>query len=333
MAAMATMDIMDIIKEQKRKKFAFFLIGLLSVALCIGLVATYHKGKSTKVNKDSDYRHISYHGKSYKYNTSIISILLLGIDKTEKNPETENELGQSDAMGLLVFDRAKKQVKLISIPRDSITSIEKTDFDGESLGWEKDHINLAYAYGTDEKSGCMKAMRAVSKMMMDIPIARYGSMDLDSLKLLQDIVGTLQVKVPNDSLAKVNGMKKGDVVKITKENVETFVRTRDTDKDYSAQDRLARQQAYYEAFYAKIKSMLEDDFEETVTKLYGFVSRIVTNVSYQDIVTFGNMMLEYKYTSDQNYVLPGKNGKDGDYDAYYLDQSSLKDMIVKIYYE
>jgi hypothetical protein len=45
------------------------------------------------------------------------------------------------------------------------------------------------------------------------------------------------------------------------------------------------------------------------------------------------MMLEYKYTSDQNYVLPGKNGKDGEYDAYYLDQSSLKDMIVKIYYE
>ena len=104
-------------------------------------------------------------------------------------------------------------------------------------------------------------------------------MDLDSLEMLQDIVGTLQVKVPNDSLAKVNGMKKDDVVTITKDNVEEFVRTRDTDKDYSAQDRLARQQAYYEAFYAKIKSMLEDDFEETVTKLYGFVSRIVTNVS------------------------------------------------------
>ena len=143
---------------------------------------------------------------------------------------------------------------------------------------------------------------------MNIPIVHYGSMDLDSL-------------------AKVNGMKKGDVVAITKDNVEEFVRTRDTDKDYSAQDRPARQQAYYEAFYVKIKTMLEDDFEETVTKLYGFVSRIVTNVS---IVAFGNMMLEYKYSSDQNYVLPGKNGKDSDYDAYYLDQSSLKDMIVKI---
>ena len=168
---------------------------------------------------------------------------------------------------------------------------------------------------------------------MNIPIAHYGSMDLDSLEMLQDIVGTLQVKVPNDSLAKVNGMKKDNVVTITKDNVEEFVRTRDTDKDSSAQDRLARQQAYYEAFYAKIKAMLSDDFESTIAKLYEFVSRIVTNVSYQDIVTFGNMMLEYKYTSDQYYVLPGKNGKDGDYDAYYLDQSSLKDMIVKIYYE
>ena len=54
---------------------------------------------------------------------------------------------------------------------------------------------------------------------MNIPIAHYGSMDLDSLEMLQDIVGTLQVKVPNDSLAKVNGMKKGDVVKITKDKM------------------------------------------------------------------------------------------------------------------
>ena len=138
-------------------------------------------------------------------------------------------------------------------------------------------------------------MKQKSILMMNVPIAHYGSMDLDSL-------------------AKVNGMKKDNVVAITKDNVEEFVRTRDTDKDYSAQDRPARQQAYY---------------EETVTKLYGFVSRIVTNVSYQDIVAFGNMMLEYKYSSDQNYVLAGKNGKDGDYDAYYLDQSSLKDMIVR----
>ena len=58
-------------------------------------------------------------------------------------------------------------------------------------------------------------------------------------------------------------------------------------------------------------------------------NRIVTNVSYQDIVAFGNMMLEYKYSSDQNYVLPEKNGKVSDYDAYCFDQSSLKDMIVK----
>lgn len=112
----------------------------------------------------------------------------------------------------------------------------------------------------DFKGVWIHQLKQKSILMMNIPIVHYGSMDLDSL-------------------AKVNGMKKDNVVTITKDNVEEFVRTRDTDKDSSAQDRLARQQAYYEAFYAKIKSMLEDDFEETVTKLYGFVSRIVTNVS------------------------------------------------------
>ena len=51
---------------------------------------------------------------------------------------------------------------------------------------------------------------------MNIPIAHYRSMDLDSLEMLQDIVGTLQVKVPNDSLANVNGIKKVTLLRLPK---------------------------------------------------------------------------------------------------------------------
>ncbi len=60
----------------------------------------------------------------------------------------------------------------------------------------------------DFKGVWIHQLKQKSILMMNIPIAHYESMDLDSLEMLQDIVGTLQVKVPNDSLAKVNGMKK-----------------------------------------------------------------------------------------------------------------------------
>jgi hypothetical protein len=59
-------------------------------------------------------------------------------------------------------------------------------------------------------------LKQKSILMMNIPIVQYGSMDLDSLEMLQDIAGTLQVKVPDDSLAKVNGMKKVTLLRLPK---------------------------------------------------------------------------------------------------------------------
>ena len=54
-------------------------------------------------------------------------------------------------------------------------------------------------------------------------------MDLSILPELQNVVGELQVTVPNDSLVEVDPTwTKGSVVTLNADNVESFVRTRDT---------------------------------------------------------------------------------------------------------
>ncbi len=321
-------------KKKRNLKIGIFVIILLVITLVVSLVfANMNKKGNSGKDSDSDYHQVTYNGKTYKYNASIVSILLLGIDKTKKDKNRATSQGQSDAMEMLLLDRSKKTIKLLTIPRDCMTPIETFDGGGESLGWDKNHINLAYAFGDDAESGCMHAMQAVSKMLYHIPINYYGAMDMDNLEALQNIVGDVKVKVPNDTLKKAEGWKKGDTITINAGNVEKYVRTRDTDVAFSNETRMERQRSYFQAFYEKLKVLLNKDFNGTVSKMYSLVEHVTTNISYDNIVTFGNMVTDYKFNDDSYYTIPGKYVSSDLYDEYTLDKSALHKQVITLFYK
>ena len=326
---------MTITTKKKRNTYiGMVIIVILVIALAGSLI--YINSTKKKVNtKDhsSDYHEVTYQGKKYRYNSSVISILLLGIDKTKKDKNRATSQGQSDAMEMLLLDRSTKKLKLLTIPRDCMTPIESFDGSGESLGWDKNHINLAYAFGDDEESGCMHAMQAVSKMLYNVPISYYGAMDMDNLDALQNIVGDLKVKVPNNTLVKVEGWKKGDVITINARNVEKYVRTRNTDVAFSNETRMERQRSYFQAYYEKLKVLLKKDFNGTVSKMYSLVEHVTTNISYDNLETFGNYVLDYSFDDGSYYTIPGHYVSSDLYDEYTLDQTALHKQVITLYYQ
>lgn len=331
---MDTMDTTIKNKNKKRKRIGIVIIVILAIALVVSLVyVTVNKKNMTNKDSGSDYHVVQYNGKTYYYNTSIVSILLLGIDKTKKDKNRATSQGQSDAIEMLLLDRKSKKIKLLSIPRDTMTKVESFDGSGESLGWDVNHLNLAYAFGDDEESGCMHAMQAVSKMLYNVPINYYGAMDMDNITTLQNIVGNIRVKVPNNSLAKPEGWKKGDVITINASNAEKYVRTRDTDVKFSAETRLERQESYFKAFYKKLKVLLKKDFDGTVSKMYSLAKKVTTNIGYDDIVTFGNMVLDYDFSDNNYYTIPGKYKTSDLYDEYHLDKAALHKQVISIFYQ
>lgn len=102
------------------------------------------------------------------------SVLLLGVD-TGSDGRTEK--GRSDTM--LVATVNKKQVTLISLPRDTYTEIV-----GRGT---KDKMNHAYAFG-----GAAMSMDTVSNLL-DIPIDHYVMINMQGLKDLVDGVGGVTV--------------------------------------------------------------------------------------------------------------------------------------------
>ena len=309
------------------------LVGII-VVLVATLVCMLFFFKEETSNGDSsstsDYHHIEYDGKNYEYNSSIISILFMGIDSTD--PE---QMGQADAMQLVLLNREEESIQVIALSRDIMTDIHLFDVERNDLGWDKQHLGLAYAYGDSPKSGAMLTSQAVSKLLYDVPVFHFAAMDLSVLPELQNVVGELQVTVPNDSLVSVDPTwTKGSVITLNSGNVEKFVRTRDTGQDFSNTDRMERQKAYIGAYVQKIKEMLTNNFDNTVQLLYNACVDMTTNITFEDIQAYSSMLLSYSYDSNSDfYTLQGEDKTGELHDEFEVDQEALQQLVVELFYK
>ena len=274
---------------------------------------------------------VRYQGKAYIYNDEIDHYLFLGIDSSENVDSTKyaGKNGQSDAVFLISYDRRENTMEILAIPRDTITEIEAFSPDGDSLGVTNDHISLQYAYGDGKFKSCELSEKAVSHLLYGLPIRGYCSLNLSSMSELAELVGGVTVTVPDDSLANANPpYQKGDHVTITKDNAEEFLRYRDTGQSGSALDRMNRQITFLKAFGQKVQEEQKKD-ASTATHVYeGLQQYMVTNMDKEIFVKMAGAGGDHSVTT-----LPGKAAKDGEFDAWEVDDKALYDLILKKFYK
>lgn len=105
--------------------------------------------------------------------TEPLNILLLGID------ERGEDRGRSDALMVLSLNPKEETMQLVSIPRDTRTTIV-----GKGV---QDKINHAYAFGGADMSV------ATVENFLDIDLDYYVRMNMEGLEELVDQLGTIQV--------------------------------------------------------------------------------------------------------------------------------------------
>ena len=180
----------------------------------------------------------------------------------EADVETAQAAGQADAIMLLSVDRRTRDVQIIAIPRDTMTKIRMYDNAGNYLGKATQHLSLAYAYGDGEDKSCRLVAEAVSQLLEDIPIQKYISSDLSSISQINDLVGGVTVTVPGDDLEYLGArFKKGRTLKLEGEMAEQFVRSRNTEEDFSNAGRMERQKVYLTAYLEKLQERANEDME------------------------------------------------------------------------
>lgn len=277
---------------------------------------------------------ISWNGKSYRYNDHLSNFLFLGIDNREP-VETEmgsREAGQSDAIYLLSWDRMTGDMTLISIPRDTITTIEVFGKDGSSLGTTKNHLNLAYAYGDGKHESAKLSVEAVSNLLFGISIQGYCAANMDAFPVLTESIGGLDVVVPNSSLEEKDpDYYEGATVTLNADNTEFFVRYRDITISQSALTRMERQQAFMEAYGEKVKELAAKD-AGIITEIYSSLQPyLVTNIGMDQFMKLAESYVGGAEIS--RWTVPGEAVEGNQYDEFYVDDEALYEKMIETFYE
>lgn len=321
----------------KSKLIIRALIIVAALALTGGVLywmyADNQKDAKTGTEAGSDerqYRKITVDGIDYTYNTDLITILALGIDT-----EGADMIGQADSISLIIFDRENERMKVLGISRDSMVPVRVFDAVGNDRGWNTQHLALAYAFAGGKEKGCLMTQEAVSKMFHDIPIIYYAAANLSAIPVFHNLVGEITVQIPDDDLEYLDDdLYKGRSLTLTSENVEQFVRSRNTDQDYSNTGRMKRQQIYMEAYLEKLKTLLNGDFSGTVSNMEDVLSNTVTNIGLNEISSFAEMALKYQFDPELDYyTVPGTDQAGEYHDEFHVDEEALQQLVLQIFYK
>lgn len=111
-----------------------------------------------------------------------VNILFLGIDDGDSEAAID-EPKRTDAILLVSMDPAKKQISILSVPRDSYVMLP---------GFNKDKANSAFFYG-----GVSLAKKTMANFLQ-VPIHYYVLMDWDGFNKIIDILGGIDIYVESN---------------------------------------------------------------------------------------------------------------------------------------
>ncbi|MEG0311746.1 MAG: LCP family protein [Carnobacterium sp.] len=248
--------------------------------------ASTSKGNEIKVNPIED----------------TISVLVMGIDD-----DSARQLGsaRTDALIYLTINPKEHKINMVSIPRDSYTTIVSKKYNG------KDKINSAYTYGEEQAT-----IETVEKLL-NVPINYYVTFNFDSFLEIVDALDGIDVDVPvsfTDTNTLGNGevhLEKGKQL-LNGEEALALARTRHIDNDIK---RGERQQLILQAIVDKAMNVGSINKYSDVIKAAGKNMR--TNLKFNEMLSIAQTGLDGRYTFN-SYVF--------DWTDFELEDASMVEL-------
>lgn len=238
-------------------------------------------------------------------------MLLLGTDG-----RPGEDTFRSDTIVLSRIDPKKKQVTLISIPRDTKVTLSN----GETA-----KINAAHALGGPEE-----VVKTVNDLC-DVEISHYAEVSFEGMEQLVDALGGVEVNVPD----KIDDPKAGPMViepglqTLDGASALAFCRSRAfVDGDYT---RMRHQRIFISAL---AKTLLEKTDATNIVPLVESLSDMIdTDMSIQDIVALANAMRGMNTDEIWSANIPSWAGEDtyvNGVSYVFADKEALAEMMARV---
>ncbi len=278
---------------------------------------------------------VIYQGATYRRNQYVKAILCMGVDRSDTMTESKEfgAAGQSDGIFLIAQDTVHHSLKILMIPRDTMTEIPITNDNG-APDTKITQLTIAYAYGDGREGSCENTVWSVEKLLSGFSIDNYLAVDTTVVAKLNDAVGGVTVTIPTDGMEKRDpAFVKGAQVTLHGDQAEAFVRYRDITRDFSALYRMDQQQEYITQYFKAVKEASGTD-SQIVTHLFDLIrDYMITDMSKDQYLKIAMDGLDAGNLTGQDfYTVPGTGETTETFDVYRADRQAVIPIILNLFY-
>lgn len=313
------------------------MIGILAAvflfaAVLLGL-SLWERSREADWDGYRNVRSLSYNGKEYTQREDLDTVLVMGLDKfgATEDPDQYRNNQQSDFMMLLVVDRDAKTYSALHLNRDTMTEIPILGVTGSKAGSFEGQLALAHTYGTGGKDSCRNAVEAVENLLHGVTIDHYVSMTMDAVAELNDLAGGVKVEILDDFSGIDPDLIKGQTVTLQGQQALTYVRTRKGMEDSSNLRRMERQRQYLTALREQVEKKNQEDPNFSAKAMNRVANYLISDCTGNQLSLMSQRLADYTFVEVE--ALSGKAVKGEEFMEFYVDEDSLMETVIRMFFE
>ena len=266
-------------KKEKKKYGITVIILIIILAILVGSIFLFITNKLNKVQSiDLNEDELSVSTQVEENLAEYRNIAIFGIDSRE---DTYSKGNRSDCIIIASINNKTKEVKLLSVYRDTYVNIE-----GHGL----DKITHAYSYG--EAPLAIKTLNS----NLDLNIKEFITVNFDAVKDIIDSIGGIQMPITSEEVSHISGISKAGTYNLTGEQALAYARIRYTEGgDYK---RTERMRDVLTAVANKVKTMNVSQLNTLVDEL---LPRVYTNITAGDIFSLFPSVASFNITESKGW--------------------------------
>ena len=313
------------IKNKKTKRILLLIELVVLIALAVVVILAQREKNDTPDVQDNveDYyaRFINYKNQTYPVKRGLQSVLLIGTDTLEaKQKPSEIEAFYNDSLAdfllLMVFDHDRKTVTPFQINRDTVCDVPWLSVNGLVGGYERLQITMAHVFGSGKHDSSKNVVNAVTGLLFGAPVDHYFRFSMDTVPILNDLVGGVTVTLEDDIPRLGEKYVKGATITLKGQEALRFVRSRDISRLESNVPRMAHQRLYINAFVDQARKKIEKNPEFVIDAFDRVEPFLVTDLTVETVSHLVNDFYEYE-------VLPTVTPSKGTYTVSVRDTAEF----------
>lgn len=272
---------------------------------------------------------IAHNGHTYVLNEDLVRIAFIGFDGRYQQ---EGAAGQADVVMVVAIDVRDGKVSGVVIPRDSMVSVDAYS-GGAFAGRVTQQIALQYAYGDGSEQSSALVAQAASRVLNDLPIDYYLTLNLYGVASLNDAVGGVSL----EPVASVPGtdIVAGEQIRLEGEDAYQYIHWRQVEGAGSLDssiERQRRQVQYLNAFMAQAMRAAGED-AALLDRLYQTaLENGWSDLGAEEYAYLARAMLTSGVSGVDVRQLSGQMRAGALYSEYYLDEEAALECVLDVFY-